>query len=171
MKRIVKIMAVAALVLVSYTAKAELAPQWSKGTMIANANIGIGDNADFGTTVSLDYVLVDEWWKGHFTVGGEVGFSTWENKSLNDKNFGFTPRVTYGLNITPKFEVHAIVGMGLGFQSEKDKVNDKTSENLFITWNDMVGCRFFFTENFGVMAEAGVSYRMPELRIGFSIKL
>ena len=161
MKRIVKIMAVAALVLVSYTAKAELAPQWSKGTMIANANIGIGDNADFGTTVSLDYVLVDEWWKGHFTVGGEVGFSTWENKALNDKNFGFTPRVTYGLNITPKFEVHAIVGMGLGLQSEKDKVNDKTSENLFITW----------TENFGVMAEAGVSYRMPELRIGFSIKL
>ena len=58
MKRIVRIMAVAALVLVSYTAKAELAPQWSKGTMIANANIGIGDNADFGTTVSLDYVLV-----------------------------------------------------------------------------------------------------------------
>ena len=171
MKRFGKILMVAAMAIVSYGASAELAPQWSKGTMIANANIGVGDNADFGTTVSLDYVLVDEWWKGHFTVGGEVGFSTWENKSLSDKNFGFTPRVTYGLNITPKFEVHAIVGLGLGFQSEKDKINDKTSENIFTTWNDMVGCRYFFTESISVMSEIGISYRMPEFRVGFSFKL
>ncbi len=68
MKRFGKILMVAALAMVSYSASAELAPQWSKGTMMANAELGV---QPFGGAVSVDYVLVDEWWKGHFTVGGE----------------------------------------------------------------------------------------------------
>ena len=171
MKRFGKILMIAALAMVSYNASAELAPQWSKGTTVLNASVGLGEYADFGSTVSLDYVLVDEWWKGHFTIGGEIGYSTWSSKTLSDTNFGFTPRVTYGLNITPRFEVHVMVGVGLGFQSEKDKVNDKTTSNPFTTWNDMVGCRFFFTESIAAIAEMGVSYRKPELRLGLSFKL
>ena len=60
---------IAVLAMVSYSASAELAPQWTKGTVIANAGVGV---SPFGGTISVDYVLVDEWWKGHFTVGGEA---------------------------------------------------------------------------------------------------
>ena len=98
MKRFGKILMVAALAMVSYSASAELAPQWTKGTVIANAGVGV---SPFGGTISVDYVLVDEWWKGHFTVGGEVDIC----KPVNyDSAIGVTPRATYGLNITDQFD-------------------------------------------------------------------
>ena len=108
MKRLGKLLMVAALAVVSYSANAELAPQWSKGTVLVNANVGV---LDTGGDVSVDVVLVDSWWKGHFTVGGEMDFST---LSKDKVAFGLTPRATYGLNITDKFEVHATVGLGIG---------------------------------------------------------
>ena len=167
MKKIGKILAVAALAIVSYSASAELAPQWSKGTMIANANIGVLPG--FGSSVSLDYVLVDEWWKGHFTIGGELDFSA---PYKHETAFGFTPRATYGLNITPEFEVHATVAIGFGIHSweywngEKDV---KTSDS-FILWEEFVGCRYFFTDSFAVMAESGYANWFPSFRVGVSFK-
>ena len=56
MKRIGKFVMIAAMAMASYSASAELEPQWSKGTMMVNAAIGV---QPFGGTVSLDYVLVD----------------------------------------------------------------------------------------------------------------
>lgn len=64
MKKFGKLLAIAALAMVSYNASAELAPQWEKGTMVGNVNVGFLGGVDFGTTASLDYVLVDEWWMG-----------------------------------------------------------------------------------------------------------
>ena len=161
MKKIGKILAIAALAMVSYSASADLAPQWSKGTMIANANLGV---QPFGGSVSLDYVLVDEWWKGHFTVGGEIDFRSENHWTA----FGATPRATYGLNITDQFEVHAAVGVGFGLANYK--YNDVKGDDNFIMWNEFVGCRFFFTDNIAVMAEAGYSNWFPELRAGISFK-
>jgi len=166
MKRFGKILMVAALAMVSYSASAELAPQWTKGTVIANAGIGV---SPFGGTISVDYVLVDEWWKGHFTVGGEVDFS----KPYNyDSAIGLTPRATYGLNITEQFEVHATAQVGFGMRSwtywngEKD-VKDRQS---FILWDDFIGCRYFFMDNLAAYAEIGYSGWFPALRAGISFK-
>ena len=111
MKRIGKFMMIAAMAMASYSASAELEPQWSKGTMMVNAAIGV---QPFGGTVSLDYVLVDEWWKGHFTVGGEFDFSV---PYKHETAIGITPRATYGLNITPEFEVHVTAETGFGFRT------------------------------------------------------
>jgi hypothetical protein len=162
MKRLGKILMVAALAIVSYSANAELAPQWSRGTVLINVNGGV---LDPGCGVSADVVIVDQWWKGHFTIGGEMDLGT---PGKDDVSFGITPRVTYGLNITPKFEVHAAVGLGVGARSYKVGEEEKTDS--FTVLNDLVGLRFFFTDNLALFAESGYSYRFSYYRLGLSLK-
>ena len=162
MKRFGKILMVAALAIVSYSANAELAPQWSKGTVIVNANVGA---LETGGSVSADVVLVDEWWKGHFTVGGEMDLST---PGAHKVAFGITPRATYGLNITPKFEVHATVGLGIGAWSFDDGTTKK--DESFIMYNEFVGCRFFIIDKLALFAETGYSYYFSCYRVGLSLK-
>lgn len=166
MKRFGKILAVAALAMVSYSASAELAPQWTKGTVIANAGVGV---SPFGGTISVDYVLVDEWWKGHFTVGGEVNIC----KPVNyDSAIGVTPRATYGLNITDQFEVHATAQVGFGMRSWTywDGEKDVKDRHNFIFWENLIGCRYFFIDNLAVYAELGYADWFPALRAGISFK-
>ena len=167
MKRFGKILMVAALAMVSYSASAELEPQWSKGTAMVNAGVGV---SPFGGTVSVDYVLVDEWWKGHFTVGGEIDFG--KPYSYNAA-FGFTPRATYGLNITPEFEVHITAQLGFGmrtysyYDAEKDK--NVTKSDSFLFAEDFIGCRYFFMENLAAFAEIGYGgFYFPDLRAGIT---
>ena len=166
MKRISRILAVAAMAMVSYSASAELSPQWSKGTAMINAGIGV---QPFGGTVSFDYVLVDEWWKGHFTIGGEFDFSI---PGKHETAIGVTPRATYGLNITPEFEVHVTAETGFGFRSwqywngEKDV---KTTDS-FVLVGGFAGCRYFFTDNLAVLAEIGGENWFPALRAGITYK-
>lgn len=166
MKRFGKILMIAALATVSYSASAELAPQWSKGTMMVNAAIGV---QPFGGTVSLDYVLVDEWWKGHFTVGGEFDFSV---PYKHETAIGVTPRATYGLNITPEFEVHVTAETGFGFRTWQywNGERDVKDTDTFILWGGFAGCRYFFTDNLAVLAEIGGENWFPALRAGITYK-
>ena len=166
MKRFGKFMMIAAMAMASYSASAELEPQWSKGTMMVNAAIGV---QPFGGTVSLDYVLVDEWWKGHFTVGGEFDFSV---PYKHETAIGITPRATYGLNITPEFEVHVTAETGFGIRSWKywNGERDVKTTDSFILWGGFAGCRYFFTENLAVLAEIGGENWFPALRAGITYK-
>ena len=162
MKRFGKVLMVAALAMVTYSASAEIAPHWPKGTLIINGNAGL---LYVGADASVDYVLIDKWWKGHFTVGGEFDFS---NPQRHESAFGFTPRATYGLNLTPQFEVHASVGIGFGFWEYKS--GDIKNDGSFIMYNDFVGCRYFFTDHFAAFAEVGYSYYFSGYRFGISLK-
>lgn len=166
MKRFGKILMIAALAMVSYSASAELEPQWSKGTATLNLGAGV---APFGGTVSFDYVLVDEWWKGHFTIGGEIEVG---NPHKHETSVGITPRATYGLNITPEFEVHATAETGFGFRSWKyyDGTKDVQDTDSFVLWGFFAGCRYFFSDNLGVYAEVGESWLFPALRAGITLK-
>lgn len=166
MKRFGKFVMIAAMAMASYSASAELEPQWSKGTMMVNAAIGV---QPFGGTVSLDYVLVDEWWKGHFTVGGEFDFSV---PYKHETAIGITPRATYGLNITPEFEVHVTAETGFGIRSWQywNGERDVKTTDSFILWGGFAGCRYFFTENLAVLAEIGGEDWFPALRAGITYK-
>ncbi|MBR3937898.1 MAG: hypothetical protein IKJ66_08235 [Bacteroidaceae bacterium] len=166
MKRIGKFVMIAAMAMASYSASAELEPQWSKGTMMVNAAIGV---QPFGGTVSLDYVLVDEWWKGHFTVGGEFDLSV---PYKHETAIGITPRATYGLNITPEFEVHVTAETGFGIRSWQywNGERDVKTTDSFILWGGFAGCRYFFTENLAVLAEIGGEDWFPALRAGITYK-
>ncbi len=161
MKKSIKFLAVAAMALVSMNASA-LEPQWSKGTMIGNAHVGVEPT---GAAVSLDYVLVDEWWQGHFTVGGEINICDFAD---HYNTVGLMPRCTYGLNITDQFEVHAVAGIGLS--NYNYKFNDTRKHELRTGHTEMAGCRFFFNDNFAVTAEVGYAYLSPEIRAGISYK-
>ena len=166
MKRFGKFVMIAAMAMASYSASAELEPQWSKGTMMVNAAIGV---QPFGGTVSLDYVLVDEWWKGHFTVGGEFDFSV---PYKHETAIGITPRATYGLNITPEFEVHVTAETGFGFRTWQywNGEKDVKDTDTFILWGGFAGCRYFFTDNLAVLAEIGGENWFPALRAGITYK-
>ena len=166
MKRFGKFVMIAAMAMASYSASAELEPQWSKGTMMVNAAIGV---QPFGGTVSLDYVLVDEWWKGHFTVGGEFDFSV---PYKHETAIGVTPRATYGLNITPEFEVHVTAETGFGFRTWQywNGERDVKDTDTFILWGGFAGCRYFFTDNLAVLAEIGGENWFPALRAGITYK-
>ncbi len=166
MKRFGKFVMIAAMAMVSYSASAELEPQWSKGTMMVNAAIGV---QPFGVTSSLDYVLVDEWWKGHFTVGGEFDFSV---PYKHETAIGVTPRATYGLNITPEFEVHVTAETGFGFRTWQywNGERDVKDTDTFILWGGFAGCRYFFTDNLAVLAEIGGENWFPALRAGITYK-
>ena len=166
MKRFGKFVMIAAMAMVSYSASAELEPQWSKGTTMINAGIGV---QPFGGTVSLDYVLVDEWWKGHFTVGGELDFSV---PYKHETAIGITPRATYGLNITPEFEVHVTAQTGFGVHSWKywDGEKDVKTSDSFILWGGFAGCRYFFMDNLAAYAEIGGENWFPALRAGITYK-
>lgn len=166
MKRFGKFVMIAALAMVSYSASAELEPQWSKGTAMVNAGIGV---QPFGVTASFDYVLVDEWWKGHFTVGGEFDFSV---PYKHETAIGVTPRATYGLNITPEFEVHVTAETGFGFRTWQywNGERDVKDTDTFILWGGFAGCRYFFTDNLAVLAEIGGENWFPALRAGITYK-
>ena len=166
MKRFGKFVMIAALAMVSYSASAELEPQWSKGTAMVNAGIGV---QPFGVTASFDYVLVDEWWKGHFTVGGEFDFSV---PYKHETAIGITPRATYGLNITPEFEVHVTAETGFGFRTWQywNGERDVKDTDTFILWGGFAGCRYFFTDNLAVLAEIGGENWFPALRAGITYK-
>jgi hypothetical protein len=161
MKKIIAILAVA-IIGMSMAVKANaIEDQWSKGTMVVSVLGGIDpwySNLAFGGIGAFDYVLVDSWWKGHFTVGGQVGFEF--NKYW--KVLSAAPRVTYGLNLTDKFEVHAgfAAGYGFGFGG---------------WWNgfyssEFVGMHFSFSDSMAFTAQVGYAAYSPSVTAGVSFR-
>ena len=191
MKKLLSIAAAGLLLLsASFQASAIEGPD-PVGSVTANAMLGLSPGV--GANASLDYVLINKWWMGHFTVGAYAGFhNTKDTDSINAgyavasstvKDFYFTvmPRATYGLNITDSFEVHAgtMAGVQFNWNRTKSKVTssigdlsgkDKDSDvSLGFAYSEIVGCRYFLSDNFGITAEVGygsVSY----LNVGFSYR-
>ncbi|MDR2847736.1 MAG: hypothetical protein LBV39_01390 [Bacteroidales bacterium] len=129
----------------------------SKGSSLVN--VGVGVVPGFGGNASYDYGLIDHWGPGLFTVGGY--FST----SVRNKNYGFgkyevthketklffAPRASYRYSINPKFEIFGSMMIGLLVINSHEDVDQKAAFGL------MAGCRYFFTNSFGVFAEGGAN--------------
>lgn len=177
MKKFIAILAVAVLAMTaSYNANA-LSDQNPAGTVTVGLKCGFFPG--IGGNITADYVLVDSWWKGHFTVGGFAGYRyrTYNHGTLlglteydwHENAFSFAPRATYGLNITDKFEVHAGAMAGVYFYKDiyGDKKNPASkSTAVGFDYATFLGCQFFFNNAFGVTAEAGYFTAMPYLNAG-----
>lgn len=161
------------------------------GSITASAYLGLLPGV--GANAAADYVLINKWWKGHFTVGGYAGLygdKTSDSVSVSGvtaKNstkyhyFTVMPRATYGLNITDSFEVHAgtMVGMQFSYSKTKGSVSSsaagvdgkekKSETSLGVAYGELVGCRYFFTDNFGVSAECSVG-TVTYLNLGISYR-
>jgi len=166
MKKIIAILAVAIIGLSSAFSAKAIEDQWSKGTMVVGGMAGFYPG--IGGALTGDYVLVDSWWMGHFTVGAQINFRHWNVApgyySYND--LAVAPRATYGLNISDKFEVHAGVMAGLGVRFW----SDGTGTYPGLCYGGLAGARFFFTENFGAVAELNYSGYGPYLNAGVAYK-
>jgi hypothetical protein len=191
MKKLLSVAAAALLLLcTSFQASAIKNPD-PVGSVTANAYLGL--QPGIGANASIDYVLINKWWKGHFTVGAYAGFHGEKNtdsmsaagvevkNTSRDFHFTVMPRATYGLNITKFFEVHAGTMAGVQFSYNKTKASasssygdvggkEKTSDtSTGFAFSEIVGCRYYLSRNFGVSAEVGygsVSY----LNVGFSFR-
>lgn len=165
MKRlIVTFLVVAAAVAAPYSAKAIEGP-FPKGTLIYGLQAGLYPG--IGGSLYGDCVIVDSWWKGHFTVGAQLGFRHWSHSGdmgwvYND--LAVVPRATYGLNITRNFEVHAGALLGLGV-----RFYDKES-HLGLCYGGLTGLRYFLSEGFALSAEFNYSGFGPWLNAGVALK-
>lgn len=125
-----------------------------KGTLTGTAQVGFLPG--IGALVAGDYVLVDQWWKGHFTVGGQLGYSF---RNLNSYYWGysvakvwrtrehhinFLARATYGLNITKKFEVHvgALAGLCVNPINQPDYYYYEYYDNVAPVRKTYTHCHF-----------------------------
>lgn len=155
MKKIIAILAVVVIGMSAVSNANAIEPQWKKGTMVGGVMGGIDpwilieyDVLYAGGLAFADYVLVDSWWKGHFTVGGQLGFiggKYWHS-------FSAAPRVTYGLNLTDQFEVHLGVNAGMAFGK---------GWTHFVN-NEFVGMHFFFNDNMAFTAQAGYALGLAD---------
>lgn len=128
---------------------------YQKSTMLAGAHFGILPG--YGSTVYGDYVVADSWWKGHFTVGGQIGitrqaadyFVIFPSKTDTKwSTVALTARATYGLNLSKSFEVHAGALLGVGFRSQKGY---KLIPGF--AYGGLLGLRWFFTDNLALSFE------------------
>lgn len=167
MKKVFALSAFAFLMLVvSFQAQAIEDPN-PKGTKVLGIHAGYYPG--FGANATFDYTLVDSWWKGHFTVGAYAGFNSRSYSGFDYRysNFAVMPRVTYGLNITKEFEVHAGVMAGVACQtwSGADKVYTHFSHG------EIVGARYMFTPKMGAEVEMNYTGYMSWFNVGLTFKL
>ena len=180
MKKVLLLSAVAFLMLAtSFKAQAIEDPN-PKGTMVLGLHAGYYPG--FGANATFDYTLVDSWWKGHFTVGGYVGYNgrKYNYDYFTDRwtNFAVMPRATYGLNITENFEVHAGVMLGVSFNSYRYVYNESYTgthdvtkgSSVHFSHGEIIGARYYFTPNFGVEAEFNYTGWMSWLNAGVTLK-
>lgn len=133
-----------------------------------------------GASVSGDYVLVNSWWKGHFTIGGFVGTSfsqdkhDWGKQSFT--NFSIMARATYGLNITDRFEVHAGAMTGPVYHSWKYKYEsgytvDHADDHEFTFGGaGVAGIHFMLSDNFALTSEFIGGPHQTYFNAGISLK-
>ena len=171
MKKVIAILAVAIIGMsAAFSAKAIEDPN-PKGTKVVGVQVGFLPG--IGGSAYGEYVLVDSWWKGHFSVGAHLGFRHWSSH-IND--FAIAPRASYGLNITDKFEAHVAVVTGIGIESYPytDYINGdvvtRTKLSLGLCYGTLVGARFFFSESFGASAEVGYIGYAPYTNVGVCFK-
>ena len=158
-KLIVTLLVVAAALAAPYSAKAIEDP-FPKGTLIYGLQAGYLPY--FGATMYGDCVLVDSWWKGHFTVGAQLGYMGYNGFRHNF--LSVTPRATYGLNITEKFEVHAGALLGLGAYIAHQNTD------LHFCYGGLAGIRLFFTEALALSAEVNYTGFNPYFNVGLALK-
>ena len=153
-----------------------------KGTTVIG--IRAGYYPGFGVNVVGDYTLIDSWWKGHFTVGGYVGYNGrhyhydygYYGYRSNYMNFAVMPRVTYGLNITKDFEVHAGLMAGINYQINNwvydgGYLDNEHYSHTYFSHGEVLGARYMFTPKFGAEFELVYSGYQSYLNFGVTMKL
>ena len=141
-----------------------------------NLDFNIGNEGDFmlglATMLTADYVLVDSWWKGHFTVGTMLGGyrigTIGSGEKRHHSAFVVAPRAMYGLNLSRRWEVHTGFAVGIAFQGCSVKCDFHTGPDFVFC--PVTGARFNITDGFAVTADFNLSGHMPLASLGVGIR-
>ncbi|MBR1538611.1 MAG: hypothetical protein IJ799_08385 [Bacteroidales bacterium] len=139
-------------------------------------NIDYGTNGGFMLGIepmlTADYVLVDSWWKGHFTVGAMLGAyrigTLGSGERRHHSAVTIIPRAMYGLNLSSRWEVHAGFGLGAAFRSCSAHVEGDSGPAF--TFCSVTGARFNISDSFSITADLNLSGFTPLVGVGVSFK-
>ena len=140
------------------------------------------DRIHWGVTAAAtgDFVITDKIWKGHLCTGLAFGGFVCPDMKLDSGTefrsaFTLAPRITYGLNLWERIEVHAGFSAGPYLHTEQvtysngTKKYDKPSSFRF-TAGVIVGIRYYLSERFALAAEVDSQIGLPTLGLGASFK-
>ena len=161
MKKLFSIIAVALVALAASVEANAIEDPDQPGTIKGGAYLGVAHRS-VGTVVTADYVITDIW-KGHLSGGVFLGFNdVIYGLDWRDYRIGLLPKVTYGLNITDKTEVHLSEMIGLVLAEDEWK---GIVERQFTTFPS-IGGSYKISDNMAVAVELCTSVYMPVINVG-----
>lgn len=193
MKRISIILTVLCC-LVGFTANAQV---FSKGDVVLNGTIGIGSLSGYSLglppiALSGEFCIVDNLFDENSSIGVGALVGMGRYKTVHEDIWGkykntynrlaFSARGAFHYNFVKNLDTYAGLGLGLYVNNSKYKYtyndeyigveleNQKASEtNMGFAFSFFAGARYYFSPNFGVVAELG--YGMTYLSLGVTYKL
>ncbi|MBR3075228.1 MAG: hypothetical protein IKH11_05690 [Bacteroidales bacterium] len=154
------------------------APKFIFGASLTSHAIRVHWGTTFAATG--DYVITNNIWKGHLSVGLALGGYVCPKMALDSgaefrSAFSLAPRVTYGLNLTEHIEVHAGFSAGPYLHTEQVYYTDGTKEyasptSISFATGVIVGFRYFLSQNFALAAEVDTQAGLPTLGLGATFK-
>ncbi len=162
-------------------------PTFSMGDKVLNIGLGLGSTLYSGSfyksqvpplSVSLEVAVVENILeKGVIGVGGYLGYSSYKYEysgwGWKYSNIIIGPRGSFHYPLLDKLDTYTGLLLGYNIATSKEFGNsipgyDYSSSAGGVVWSWFVGGRYYFKENFGVMAEFG--YGISYLTIGVSTK-
>ncbi len=124
---------------------------FSKGTNAINLGVGVASFRSFPITASYEIGIIDGILdKGTIGVGGIVGFRTYTSLGYRYTSYNFGIRAAFHYYLVENLDLYAGAMVGFSYFATYYGVNPN---QLFP--GAYVGARYYFSPNFGVMAEAG----------------
>lgn len=163
-----------------------------KGDIVGNVQVGFGVYNGYGigfppTTLSVDVGAFDNLIKGEngsIGIGGFVGFANYRDKNVNDyitykdvtMRMCFGARGTFHYQFVENLDTYAGAMFGVYTYNNKHVVKDANGNNADINKTSSVGfahsvfagARYYFSDSFGVSAEAG--YGFTNISVGITFK-
>lgn len=184
MKKIILLLVAVAFSLTQLVAQT---PTFIKGDKVLNLGIGLGSTLYSGAgftgqippvSVSFEKGIVDNLLeKGILGIGGYLGYSSYKYENSNwgwkYSNIIVGARGSFHYPLVDKLDTYTGLLLGYNIATTKEigtAIPGITSASVGgIVWSWYLGARYYFKENFGVMAELG--YGISTLNLGISIKL
>lgn len=175
--------------LIGFTTNAQI---FSKGDIVLNGTIGFGSLTNYSIglppiAISGEYCIVDNLFDANSAigVGAYVGVGRYKHVHWNDYDvkikdlytrWVFGARGLFHYNFVDNLDTYAGLMLGVYSNSEKKTYTDNTNTvktnkytSAAFAYSLFIGARYYFTPNFGVVAEAG--YGLTFFSLGVTYKL
>jgi len=150
-------------------------PSIENNRVFINAGVGLGPTSGYVMSIppisaSVNFRISDTI---PITVGVTGIITQWRwDIWIYYVNIGVGARLMYHFNFARNLDFYAGLSLGYVYQhiiSHGILTPTVVSNNSFLLWSAFIGTRFFFTNHFGVYAEAGVG-NLQFISVGLALK-